>query len=305
MGAFAVKRLLDLIPTMLAIVACCFFLLRAAPGGPFDQEKKLPPEIRAQIEKTYHFDKPLYQQFWHYLGMLARFDLGPSYKYKSRTVNEIIASGFPVSLQLGLLALIFATIIGIGAGVIAAMRQNTWVDYSAMTVAMIGVAIPNFVLGPLLILLFSLTLWLLPPARWESWRHMILPSFSLGLLYAASVARLARGGMLEVLRQDFIRTARAKGLKERVVILRHAVRGGLLPVVSYLGPALSSLMVGSIVVEKIFNVPGIGRYFIEGSINRDYTLVMGVVITYAVFLLFFNFVVDILYGVLDPRVTYD
>jgi oligopeptide transport system permease protein len=305
MGAFAVRRMLGLIPTMLAVIACCFFLLRAAPGGPFDGEKRLPPEIKAQIEKAYHFDKPLYVQFGLYLQMLSNFDLGPSYKYKSRTVNEIIGMGFPVSMQLGLIAMFFATLIGIGAGVIAAVRQNTSTDYVAMTLAMIGIAVPNFVLGPLLIMMFSLTLWILPPARWETWQHMLLPGFTLGLLYAASVARLARGGMLEVLRQDFVRTARAKGLKERVVIVRHTLRGGLLPVVSYLGPALSGLMVGSIVVEKIFGVPGIGRYFVEGAINRDYTLVMGVVLTYASFLLVFNLIVDLLYGVLDPRVTYD
>lgn len=305
MGAFAVRRILGLAPTMLAVVACCFFLLRAAPGGPFDQEKELPPEVKAQIEKTYHFDQPLATQFWLYLKMLARGDLGPSYKYRSRSVNEIIAMGFPVSMQLGLVALVFATLLGIGAGVIAAIKQNTWTDYTAMTLAMVGVAIPNFVLGPLLILVFSVTLWWLPPARWESWEHMIMPGLTLGLHYAASVARLTRGGMLEVLRQDFVRTARAKGLPERVVITRHTLRGGLLPVVSYFGPALSSLMVGSIVVEKIFNVPGMGRYFVEGAINRDYTLVMGDVLVYASFLLVMNLIVDLLYGVLDPRVRYD
>jgi oligopeptide transport system permease protein len=305
MLSYAIRRILGLVPVLLVIVTISFFVMRLAPGGPFSAEKKVSVEVRRNLEKRYHLDEPLWAQYVRYLGDVARGDLGPSFKYKDRSVNEIIAIGFPVSIQLGLVALTFACLIGIGAGVLAARKQNTAWDHGAMAAAMLGVSVPNFVLGPLLILVFSLTLLWFPPGRWEDWRHMVLPGFTLGAAYAAYIARLTRAGLLEVIRQDYVRTARAKGLPEHTVLVRHAFRGGLLPVVTYLGPAMAALFTGSIVVERIFNVPGMGRFFVDGAINRDYTLVMGAVVTYSVFLLTMNLLVDLAYGFLDPRVKYE
>jgi len=296
------RRLLELIPTVLVIVLASFALVRLAPGSPFSSEKEIPPEVRRQLDAKYGFDRPLPVQFFRYLGNLARGDLGLSTKYPQRTVNEIIAAGFPVTLTLAAVALVWSLLVGITAGIIGAVRQNTIWDHAAMAAALVGISIPSFVLGPLLVLVVSLHWHLLPPAGWGDWRHVILPGLTLGTIYAASIARLTRGGMLEVVRSDFIRTARAKGLSERLVIWRHMLKGGLLPVVSYLGPAIASMLTGSVVVEKIFNVPGIGPYFVDAAFNRDYFLVMGIVLLYAFFLLVMNLVVDIAYGLLDPRI---
>ena len=304
MRAYVIRRLLELIPTALIIIVGSFALVRLAPGSPFSSEKEIPPEVRRQLDAKYGFDKPLPEQFVRYLGNLLVGDLGPSTKYPQRSVNEIIADGFPVSLTLAGVALVWSLLVGITAGIIGAVRQNTVWDHGAMAAALIGISIPSFVLGPLLVLLFSLRLHLLPPAGWGDLRHVILPGITLGTIYAASIARLTRGGMLEVVRSDFIRTARAKGLSERLVIWRHMLKGGLLPVVSYLGPAIASMLTGSVVVEKIFNVPGIGPYFVDAAFNRDYFLVMGIVVLYAFFLLLLNLAVDVIYGFLDPRIEY-
>jgi oligopeptide transport system permease protein len=296
------QRLLELIPTALLIVAASFALVRLAPGSPFSSEKEIPPEVRQKLEAKYGFDKPLPEQFIRYLGNLLRGDLGLSTKYPQRTVNEIIANGFPVTLSLAAIALLWSLLVGITAGIIGAIRQNTVWDHVAMTAALVGISVPSFVLGPLLVLTVSLRLHLLPPAGWGDWQHVVLPGLTLGTIYAASIARLTRGGMLEVVRSDFIRTARAKGLSESLIVWRHMLRGGLLPVVSYLGPAVASMLTGSVVVEKIFNVPGIGPYFVDAAFNRDYFLVMGIVLLYAFFLLLMNLIVDVVYGFLDPRV---
>ena len=296
------QRLLELIPTALVIVAASFALVRLAPGSPFSSEREIPPEVRQKLEAKYGFDKPLPEQFIRYLGNLLRGDLGLSTKYPQRTVNEIIANGFPVTLSLAAIALLWSLLVGITAGIIGAIRQNTVWDHVAITAALVGISVPSFVLGPLLVLTVSLRLHLLPPAGWGDWQHVVLPGLTLGTIYAASIARLTRGGMLEVVRSDFIRTARAKGLSESLIVWRHMLRGGLLPVVSYLGPAVASMLTGSVVVEKIFNVPGIGPYFVDAAFNRDYFLVMGIVLLYAFFLLLMNLVVDVVYGFLDPRV---
>ena len=304
MKAYVIRRLLELIPTALIIVLGSFALVRLAPGSPFSSEKEIPPEIRRQLDAKYGFDRPLPEQFIRYVGNLLRGDLGPSTKYPQRSVNEIIADGFPVSLTLAGVALVWSLLLGITAGIIGAVRQNTAWDHAAMAAALVGISIPSFVLGPLLVLLFALRLHLLPPAGWGDLRHVFLPGLTLGTIYAASIARLTRGGMLEVVRSDFIRTARAKGLSERLIIWRHMLKGGLLPVVSYLVPAIASMLTGSVVVEKIFNVPGIGPYFVDAAFNRDYFLVMGIVLLYAFFLLLLNLVVDVIYGFLDPRIEY-
>jgi oligopeptide transport system permease protein len=301
---FILRRLVELVPTALVIVAASFALVRLAPGSPFSSEREIPPEVLRELDAKYGFDRPLPEQFIRYLGNLLRGDLGLSTKYPQRSVNEIIADGFPVTLSLAAVALVWALLVGITAGVIGAVRQNTVWDHAAMTTALVGISIPSFVLGPVLVLVVSLRWHLLPPAGWGDWRHVILPGLTLGTIYAASIARLTRGGMLEVVRSDFVRTARAKGLSERLVIWRHMLRGGLLPVVSYLGPAIANMLTGSVVVEKIFNVPGIGPYFVDAAFNRDYFLVMGIVILYAGFLLVMNLLVDVVYGLLDPRIEY-
>jgi len=299
---FVVRRLLALVPTVWVIVTITFFLIRLAPGGPFQAEREIPAEAKAALQAKYGLDQPLHVQYGRYLANVARFDFGPSYKYPSRTVREIVLGALPVSLELGGLALLFAIVIGVPLGALAAARQNTAWDHVPMSFAMLGVSIPNFVLGPILIFVFALTLRWLPPAFWGTPGEKVLPVITLGAIYVAYVARLTRGGMLEVTRADFIRTARAKGLDERTIIVRHALRGGLLPVVSFLGPAMARTVTGAIVVEKIFAIPGVGQYFVNAAFNRDYTLVMGVVVLYAVLLILLNLVVDVLYGFLDPRV---
>jgi oligopeptide transport system permease protein len=300
--AFVVRRLLLFIPTLWAIATLTFFMMRAAPGGPFMAEREIPAEARAQLLRTYGLDQPLGVQYLRFLSNAVRFDFGPSYKYPARQVREIIAEAFPVSLELGAWALLVAVLIGVPIGTIAALRQNTAVDAAAMGLALAGVSIPNYVLGPTLVLTLSLSLFLFPPALWQGPQSRILPVLTLAATYVAYVARLTRAGMLDVLHQDFVRTARAKGLPERAVVMRHALKLGVLPVVSYLGPASAGVIMGSLVVEKIFAVPGLGRHLVNAAFNRDYTMVMGIVLFYAGFLMALNLIVDVAYTRLDPRV---
>jgi len=299
---FLIRRLLTIVPTLWAIATLTFFMLRWAPGGPFLAERDIPEGVRAQLEHTYGLDRPLGEQYLTFLGRAVRFDFGPSYKYPARQVREIIAGALPVSLELGALALLVALLIGVPIGVVAAVRHNRAEDHAAMGLALAGVSIPNFVLGPLLVLVFSLGLFVLPPALWRGPESRILPVLTLSTAYVAYIARLTRAGMLEVLRQDFVRTARAKGLPEHQVVMRHAMRLGILPVVSYLGPAAARILMGSVVVESVFQIPGLGRYLVNAAFNRDYTLVMGGVLFYAAFLLILNLMVDVAYTWLDPRV---
>ena len=307
MFAFVVRRLLSAIPTLFVIVALAFFMMRVAPGGPFDGERKLPPDIERNIKAAYDLDKPLHVQFFKYVGGVLRGDFGPSFKNKDFTVSQLIAVGAPVSIRLGLTSLSIAAVIGLLLGTFAALRQNTVADYGTMGVAMIGITIPVFVVAPLMILVFAVWLRWLPAGDWNGGAldHMVLPVIALALPQIAVIARLARGSMLEVLRSNFVRTARAKGLPGWKVMWRHVMRAGLLPLVSYLGPAAAALMTGSLVIERIFGLPGIGRYFVEGAINRDYTVVMGVVIVYATLILVLNLLADLAYGWLDPKVRYD
>lgn len=304
MFAYAVRRLLIAIPTLLVIITIAFFMMRLAPGGPFDREKQLPPEIEANILRAYNLDKPIHEQYFDYLKSIVRGDFGPSYKYLDFTVTDLIMTGFPVSLRLGLYAIILAVVFGVTAGTVAALKQNSTFDYVVMAFAMTGIVIPNFVMAPLLALVFGVYLSLLPVAGWGGGKlqYQILPVITLALPQIAYIARLTRGSMVEVMNSNFIRTARAKGLAEKIVVVRHALRGGLLPVVSYLGPATAAVITGSVVIESIFDVPGIGRYFVNGALNRDYPVVMGVVIFYAVLIILLNLVVDLVYGFLDPRV---
>jgi len=278
--------------------------MRLAPGGPFDREKQLPPEIEANILKAYNLDKPIHLQYFDYLKNILKGDFGPSYKYLDFTVTDLIMTGFPVSLRLGLYAILLAVFFGVTAGTLAALNQNSLFDYMVMGVAMTGIAIPNFVMAPLLALVFGVYLSWLPVAGWGggALKYQLLPVITLALPQIAYIARMTRGSMVEVMNSNFIRTARAKGLPEKIVVVRHALRGGLLPVVSYLGPATAAVITGSVVIESIFDVPGIGRYFVNGALNRDYPVVMGVVIFYAVLIIGLNLFVDLIYGFFDPRV---
>ena len=302
MTGYVLRRLLGVVPLLGAIALFAFVFMRTAPGGPFDQERALPPETEAALRARYHLDEPLLRQFGRYLGDLARGDLGPSFRYRNRSVNEIIAQAAPVSLTLGVVAMALALLAGISAGVASAVRQHTWVDHGAMALAMAGLCIPSFVLGPLLVLAFVFQLRLLPPAGWGALHHLVLPAIALAAMRAAAIARLTRSGMLEALGQDFVRTARAKGLSEQVVALRHALKVAVLPVVSYLGPAMAATLSGSVVVERIFMVPGLGTFFVQSALNRDYTVAMGTVLFYSTLLILLNLMVDIAYTVLDPRV---
>lgn len=311
MAAYLVRRLLIAIPTMFVIVALSFLLIRAAPGGPFDEEAALEPQVVENMQAAYHLDKPIPVQFSIYLGNLLRGDLGPSMIYKDFSVNELLMSGLPVSADLGLKALTLGVLIGCCIGVLAALNQNRALDFGVMSLAMTGIAVPSFVLAPLLTLVFGIYLkevsgigaaLALPVSGWGGFRHQVLPIIALALPQIAIVARLTRSGMIEVLRSGFVRAARLRGLSEMRVVTRHALRAALLPVVSYLGPAIAGVVTGSLIIEQVFDLPGIGRYFIQGAINRDYPLVMGVVILYASAVLILNLIVDMLYGVLDPRV---
>lgn len=294
------KRFAGFVPILLIIATLTFFIIRAAPGGPFEAERHVAPEVLEQLKEHYNVGGSLGGQYVRYMGSLVRGDLGPSLK-QSRTVNELIALSFPISLELGVYGLLVALGLGLAAGMSAALAPNTWRDHVPMSIAMIGIGVPNFVLGPLLVLAFALWLDWLPAWGWDEPASKILPSLTLGMMYAAYVARLTRGGMLEILAQDFIRTARAKGLTEARVVLRHAMWGGVQPVVAFLGPAAAGLLTGSFVVENIFAIPGLGTYFVEAATNRDYTLIMGTVLFYATLLLLFNLIVDIALAWLDPR----
>jgi oligopeptide transport system permease protein len=307
MFRFIVRRLLITIPTILVVITLTWGLVRLAPGNFYTGEKKIAPAIEKNIREKYGLDKPWYQQYGRTMwGILRHGDFGISLKYEGQTVNGIIARSLPVSATIGILAYLLALIVGIIVGSIAALKQNSKWDYASMAIAMLGISIPNFVLGPILVLLFSLTLYWLPPSRWNGFpsRNVILPVITLSGIYMAYIARLTRAGMLEVLRSDYIRTARSKGLTEKDVVVRHALRGGLMPVVSYTGPALAFLLTGTVVVERLFALPGLGNYFIQAALNRDEPLIIGIVAFIAVTLLTMNLLVDIAYAYLDPRIRY-
>jgi len=305
MFRFIAKRFLEMIPVLFVIATLTFFMVRLAPGGPFTTEKSIPPEIQKKLEAFYGLNKPLYEQYLDYMGNLLKGDLGPSFKYATWSVNELIWSAFPVSLELGCYGLAIALILGLGAGIVASLRQNSAVDHISMSLAMLGICVPTFVMGPLLVLIFGLGLGWVNASGWDSARDRILPSLTLGGFYADYIARLARGGMLEILNQDFIRTARAKGASPKRVILKHALKGGLLPVVSFLGPAVADIITGSFVVETIFQVPGLGRFFVTAAFNRDYTMVLGTVLFYAVLIILLNLVVDVVQVWLNPRLRFE
>lgn len=296
------KRILHGLPVILVVATLTFLILRLVPGGPFDRDKKLPPEIIANIEAKYHLDKPLAQQYLLYLKQAMKGDLGPSYKYVGRNVSDILKETFPVSLTLGLCAVLVTLVLGIPAGVLAVVGRDTWVDRCCIFFATLGISLPSFVIGTLLILVFSHQLQWLPPALWEGPRHIVMPAFALGAGFAGYIARLTRSTLLEVMEQDFIRTARAKGLHESTVILKHALINAASPVVSVMGPLTAGLVVGSFVIEYIFSIPGMGNYFITAVTNRDYPLIMGVTLVYAVMIVLANIIVDLIYLKLDPRV---
>ena len=303
---YATRRFLGALPPLFILIAVAFFLIRMAPGGPFDSERALLPEIETNLRAAYHLDEPLYRQFGRYAWGLAHADFGPSFQYRDFSVTELIMTGFPVSLRLGGSAMALALLFGTAAGSIAALRQNKRTDYAVMSVSMTGISIPNFVMAPILILIFAVYLGWLPAGGLGegSPRNMVLPVIALALPQIAYVSRLTRGSMIEVLRSNFIRTARAQGLPTRTIILRHALKPALLPVVSYLGPATAAVITGSVVIEQIFGIPGLGRFFVQGALNRDYTLVMGVVVFYGVLIIAFNLLVDLAYAWLDPKVKY-
>ncbi|MCP4047065.1 MAG: oligopeptide ABC transporter permease OppB [Gammaproteobacteria bacterium] len=300
------RRLAGLIPTLLMLITVAFFLMRVAPGGPFDTEKDLPPDIEANLNAKYHLDEPVLSQYFRYLGQVVVLDFGPSIQYKDWTVNELIGQGIPVSLTIGLAAMVLSFFLGTALGITAALRQNTRADYSLMGIAMLGISIPNFVIAPILILLLAVYAGWLPAGGWDwSIASMVLPVVTLALPVTAYIARLTRGSMIEVMHSNFIRSARAKGLPESLVIRRHALRPALLPVISFLGPATAGMISGSVIIERIFSIPGLGSYFVQGALNRDYTLVMGVVIFYGVLIIVLNFLVDLIYAWLNPKVRYD
>jgi len=301
---YALRRLLGAVPTLFLVIVLAFLLVHAAPGGPFDDQRVLPAEIEANIAAAYHLDEPLVVQFLRYVGGVLRGDFGPSFSYRDYTVSELIGRSFPISLQLGALAMLLAAIVGVGTGIVAALRQNSPLDKVVMGFAMTGISIPVFVIAPLLVLLFAVKLqWL--PASWtgsQGASRLLLPVISLALPQIAYVARLTRASLIDVLSSDFIRTARAQGLGTTSIIRYHALKPAMLPVLSYLGPAVAAVLTGSVVVEEIFGIPGLGQLFVRGSLNRDYTLVLGVVVFYASLIVLFNLVVDLLYGVIDPRI---
>jgi len=308
MTKFIIRRLIGLIPTMFIIITLSFFIVRVAPGGPFDKERKIPPEVIKNIERKYNLDAPLMVQYGNYLLDVLRLDLGPSFRYPDHDVNYFIRSSLPKSMLLGVLSLSIAVMLGIGTGIISAARQNTWVDYTAMSGAVVGITVPLFVIGPVLMYIFAMRLGWLPTSGWITskygWVTLLMPVATLAFPYFAYIARLSRASILEILRSDYVRTARAKGLRESVIMFKHVLKGGLLPVVSYLGPAFAGIVTGSVVVERIFRIPGLGQFFVQSAFNRDYTLLMGTVIVYSLILVIMNFIVDIAYGWLDPRISY-
>lgn len=305
MLVFILKRLLIIIPMALLVVTLTWALIRLAPGTFYSSERKLPAAVEANIRAKYGLDKPWYEQYWMLMSNVVRGDFGDSLRNPDRTVNDMIRQHLPYSATIGILAYILALIVGIGAGTIAAMKQNSALDYGSMSLAMLGLSVPNFVLGPILVLVFSFWLYWFPPARWGGITALVLPVVTLSAVYAAYIARLTRAGMLEVMRSDYIRTARAKGLSESSVLFRHALRGGLLPVISFTGPALAGLLAGTVVVERIFAIPGLGNIFIQSVLARDETVVLGIVAFLSVLIMAFNLIVDISYGFLDPRIRYE
>jgi oligopeptide transport system permease protein len=299
---FITSRLLQSVLALYVIITATFFMVRFVPGGPFTAERAVPREILRNLEAHYGLNQPLYRQYFSYVGSLLHGDFGPSFKYSNRTVNEILGDKLPVSIELGLWSLGVALALGLSLGILAAVRRNTWVDYLASAIGMIGLSVPSFVIGPLCVLAFAIHLGWFDASGWYSATDRILPSLVLGIAYAAPISRLTRGGMLEVLNQDYIRTARAKGASEMRVIFKHALRGGLLPVVSYLGPAIAGILTGSFVIETIFQIPGLGREFVTSAGNRDYTLVLGTVILYAALLIVLNLLADIAQAWMNPKV---
>ena len=309
MFVFILRRILETIPVLLSVAAMTFFMCRLAPGGPFDDDKQVTAEVREQLNKQFNLDKPLYVQFYQYLVNLPKLQ---SFKYPNRTVGDIIKQKFPVSFKLGFFAITIALGIGVLLGVIASLKPNSFIDYIPSSLAMIGICLPTFVMGPILMYIFALKLKLLPATGWGGFdgdaifhTDMILPSLTLGLFYAAYISRLTRGGMLDILTQDYIRTAKAKGASGLRVIVKHAMRGGLLPVISFMGPAVAGLIAGSFVIETIFNIPGLGKDFVQSAFNRDYTLVLGVVMFYATLIVLLNLVVDILQVTLNPKLKFN
>lgn len=303
---FIIRRLLEAIPTLFILITISFFMMRLAPGSPFTGERKLPPEVMANIEAKYHLNDPIYKQYFSYLAQLSQGDFGPSFKYKDYSVNELVARAFPVSAKLGATAFLVAVLFGVSAGVIAALNQNTKWDFTVMGFAMTGVVIPSFVVAPLLVLIFAIQLKWLLGGGWDGGaaKNMILPMVALSLAYIASISRITRGSMIEVMHSNFIRTARAKGLPLRTIVLRHALKPALLPVLSYMGPAFVGIITGSMVVETIFGLPGIGQLFVNGALNRDYSLVLSLTILVGVLTIAFNAIVDVLYAVIDPKIRY-
>jgi oligopeptide transport system permease protein len=301
---YTLLRLLGAIPTLLLVIVLAFLMVHAAPGGPFDDERALPPDVAANIEAAYHLDEPLLQQMGRYMSGLLRGDLGPSFRYRDYTVAELISTGFPLSLRIGLLAIVLALLVGISSGTVAALRQGSMLDRIVMSFAMTGISIPVFVVAPVLVLLLAVKLqWL--PAGWSGASgaaKYVLPVITLALPQIAYIARLTRASMIDVLGRDFIRTARAQGLGTRTIIRVHALKPAMLPVLSYMGPAIAAILTGSVVVEEVFGIPGLGQFFVRGALNRDYTLVLGIVIFYATLIIALNLIVDILYGAIDPRV---
>jgi oligopeptide transport system permease protein len=307
MVRFAIRRIATLVPTLFVIITLSFLIIRLAPGGPFDDEQGLPPAIKANLDAAYGLDQPLATQYARYLAGLAHGDFGPSFKFRDTQVRELIAQGLPVSLTLGLAAILVAVLVGVPLGALAALRRNTLLDHGVRTIAAFGIALPSFVTGPLLALVFGLYLHWLPVAGWTGGapQYLVLPVITLALPVSAYIARLMRASFIEVMRANFIRTARAKGISEWRIILRHGLRPALMPVVSYLGPATAFVVTGSLVVETVFGLPGTGRYLVQGAINRDYTLVMGMIIVYGTLTLLCNLIADLLYGWLDPRVRHE
>lgn len=303
---FIIRRILEAIPTLFILITISFFMMRLAPGSPFSSEKNYPPEVIANIEAKYHLNEPLLKQYVIYLKNLVQGDLGPSFKYKDYSVNQLVKNAFPVSLKLGFISFIFALVIGITAGIMAALRQNKWLDYFIMTFAMTGVVIPSFIVAPLLVLIFAIILRLLPAGGWNGGevQYVLMPMVALSLSYIAGIARIMRGSMIEVLHSNFIRTAKAKGLPTYRIILAHALRPALLPVISYMGPAFVGIITGSMVIESIFGIPGIGQLFVNGALNRDYSLVLSLTILVGALTIIFNAIVDILYMVIDPKIRY-
>lgn len=303
MGGYIIKRLIGAVVVMWAIITITFLLMHAIPGGPFTEEKKLPPQIKASIEATYHLDRPVWEQYTEYMGHVVHLDLGPSYKYIGRSVNDIIGESFPVSAELGFGALVVALIGGVLAGVISALRPNSWIDYLVTLFSTLGISVPTFIIGAVLVYLFGFIWPIFPVALWKGPEYMILPVLTLAAQPMAFIARLTRATMIDVLQQEYIRTARAKGLSTATIIWRHGLGNAILPVITYIGPLAAALFTGSFIVETIFAIPGLGKYFVTSIYNRDYTVILGVTMFYSALVVGFNLLVDLIYPLIDPRVT--